>query len=221
MNRRESIKQLAISSFGFAVLPTEAKAGDPFPKESFGTVSSPDEIDDKEKKGKVPNGRLKEEAERDARLMKDKFFTPEELATVTILCDIILPADANSGSASQAGVPAFIEFMAKDRPQEFQTPLRGGLAWLDNQCLKRFEKKFSACSKTQQMEVVDEIAFPEKAKPQIRQGVAFFNLMRDLTMTGFYTTEMGFKDLGYVGNRPNNWEGVPAEVLAQYGLSYD
>jgi gluconate 2-dehydrogenase gamma chain len=211
MNRRESLKHIALSSFGFAVLPAEHAAGDP------SVVNL--ELD--KGKDKVPNGRLPEEAERDAKLMKEKFFTPQELATVTVLCDIILPADASSGSASQAGVPAFIEFMAKDRPNDFQTPLRGGLAWLDNQCVKRYEKRFTACSKTQQIEMVDDIAYPEKAEPALRQGVAFFNLMRDLTMTGFYTTEMGFKDLGYLGNRPNNWEGVPDDVLKQYQLAYD
>jgi hypothetical protein len=52
-------------------------------------------------------------------------------------------------------------------------------------------------------------------------GVSFFNKMRDLTATGFYTTQIGFDDLGYVGNRPNQWDGVPEEVLAQYGLKYD
>ena len=69
-------------------------------------------------------------------------------------------------------------------------------------------------------EIVDEIAWPEKAKPQVAQGVAFFNLMRNLTASGFYTTQMGVKDIGYIGNMPNQWNGVPADVLQQYGLAY-
>ncbi|HAC24478.1 MAG TPA: transcriptional initiation protein Tat, partial [Cytophagales bacterium] len=73
----------------------------------------------------------------------------------------------------------------------------------------------------QQIEVVDAIAFPERAQPEVRQGVAFFNLLRDLTATGFYTSEIGIKDLGYEGNRANQWDGVPQDVLDQYGLKYD
>lgn len=69
--------------------------------------------------------------------------------------------------------------------------------------------------------MVDEIAFPEKAKQGMEPGVAFFNLMRDLTATGFFTSKIGIKDLGYAGNRPNQWDGVPQEVLDQYGVKYD
>jgi hypothetical protein len=68
--------------------------------------------------------------------------------------------------------------------------------------------------------MIDEIAFPEKAKPEMKQGVAFFNLMRDLTATGFFTSQIGIKDLGYAGNKPNQWDGVPQDVLDQYGLKY-
>jgi hypothetical protein len=168
----------------------------------------------------VPNGRTKEEAARDAQLQKEKFFTAHELKTVSVLSDIILPADAQSGSATQAGVPAFIEFMMKDQPT-YQTPMRGGLMWLDSQAKKRFEKKFVNCTSTQQLEIVDDIAYPEDVKPDMRQGVAFFNLMRNFVVTGFYTSQMGIKDLGYMGNTPNVWQGVPEDVLKQYGLSYD
>jgi hypothetical protein len=115
-------------------------------------------------------------------------------------------------------VPAFIEFIAKDMPYQ-QTPLRGGMMWLDNQSTKRFGKKFVEASATERIQLVEDIAYPEQAKPAMKQGVAFFNLMRDLTMTGFYTTEMGIKDLGYIGNQPNVWQGVPEEVLKQYGLT--
>lgn len=98
--------------------------------------------------------------------------------------------------------------------------MRGGLRWLDLQCLKRYNNSFVECSQKQQIEMVDAIAYPKKAKPEMKQGVAFFNLMRNLTATGFYTTEMGGKDVGYMGNTPNQWEGVPADVLEQYNLAY-
>jgi gluconate 2-dehydrogenase gamma chain len=103
-----------------------------------------------------------------------------------------------------------------------QTPLRGGLRWLDVQCMKRYDKGFKDCSPQQQIEMVDLIAYPERAKgkTELTQGVAFFNKMRDLTATGFYTSQMGVKDLGYLGNQPTQWNGVPDEVLKQYGLAY-
>ncbi|WP_373551354.1 gluconate 2-dehydrogenase subunit 3 family protein [Haliscomenobacter sp.] len=209
MKRRDLLKNIALTSVGVATAAT-------------GLNASPTKESDleagKKKKKKAAPGRTPEEVERDAKLMAETFFTPHEMATITVICDIILPADATSGSASQAGVPAFIEFMAKDMPQQ-QTPLRGGMMWIDNQAMKRFGKKFVACTAAERIQIVDDIAYPEQAKPAMKQGVAFFNLMRDLTMTGFYTTEMGFQDLGYVGNQPNTWLGVPEEVLKQYGLT--
>lgn len=203
MKRRDSLKALTLTSLGAAVLPVEA------------AVPAPPETP-----VKVPGGRQKFEAIRDAKLMAEKFFTPRELQTITVLSDIIVPADAKSGSASQAGVPAFIEFIVKDQPR-WQTPLRGGMRWLDNTCVKRFGKPFVECTKAQQLQMVDDIAYPQEVKPEYSQGAAFFSSMRNLTLTGFYTSQIGIKDLGYVGNTPNNWEGVPADVLAQYGLSYD
>ncbi|GAB3182177.1 gluconate 2-dehydrogenase subunit 3 family protein [Telluribacter humicola] len=209
MKRRDSLKALTISSLGVVGLnPQETLAE----QRALETALADDPI-------KIPGGRLKEEAIRDAKLMKEKFFTPQELATITVLADIIIPADSKSGSATQAGVPAFIEFMMKDQPQ-WQTPFRGGLRWLDVESRKRFNKPFTAVTKAQQIELVDDIAYPEKAKPEMSQGVAFFNIMRNFTATGFYTSQIGIKDIGYMGNTPNQWEGVPADVLKQYGVSY-
>lgn len=166
-------------------------------------------------------------------LAMDKVFTDHEMATITLLADIIIPKDEVSGSASDAKVPEFIEFIVKDMPQH-QVPMKGGLRWLDMHCFKRFEKSFKDCDTKQQIEVVDDIAYPEieytdtngnkvkkgKIKPGMAQGVKFFSLMRDLTTTGFYTSEIGVKDIGYAGNTPTKWNGVPDEVLKQYNLAY-
>ncbi|HET9431046.1 MAG TPA: gluconate 2-dehydrogenase subunit 3 family protein [Chitinophagaceae bacterium] len=152
-------------------------------------------------------------------LASEKFFTPQEMTTITILGDIIIPRDEVSGSASDAKVPDFIEFIVKDMPKH-QVPMRGGLRWLDVQCLNRYNRPFKDCTKEQQLELVEEIAYPAKAKPGMKQGVSFFNLMRNLTATGFYTSEIGVKDIGYAGNQANQWNGVPPEVLQQYKLSY-
>jgi hypothetical protein len=141
------------------------------------------------------------------------------MATIAILSDIIIPKDDVSGSATDAKVPEFIEFIVKDMPNH-QTPLRGGLRWLDMQCLNRYNNAFKDCTKAQQIELIDQIAYPKKAKPEMAQGVSFFNKMRDMVATGFYTSEIGVKDIGYIGNTANQWNGVPDDVLKQYGLAY-
>ena len=135
------------------------------------------------------------------------------------MSNIIITADEVSGSATDANVPDFIEFIVKDKP-EHQVPMRGGLRWLDMQMARRHGKAFKDSSREQQMAMVNAIAYPAKAAPDMAPGVAFFNRMRDLTVTGFYTSEIGIKDVGYMGNRPNQWNGVPEEVLKQYNVSY-
>ena len=155
------------------------------------------------------------------------------MKTIKVLQDIIIPKDDISGSASDAKVHEFIGYIVKEKT-ELQTPLRGGLRWLDLQCIKRYEKSFVECDSKQQLAMVDDIAWPEieykddkgnvvkkgKVKPNMQQGVSFFSLLRNLVATGFYTSEIGVKDLGYAGNTPNRWNGVPDDVLKQYNLAY-
>jgi hypothetical protein len=162
-------------------------------------------------------GRQDFEIARDKELAAITFFDAHEMATIALIADLILPKDTKSGSASDAGVPAFIEFIVKDEPVH-QLPMRGGLRWLDIQCLNRYGKDFIGCMPVQRTEMLDEIAYPMKAKPEMQQGVVFFNKIRDLTAIGFFTSKMGIEDLGYKGNSPGKWEGVPPEVLKQYGL---
>lgn len=211
MKRRDSLKALTLSSLGITALSPQIALAE---QRELDTQMPP------ETPLKIPGGRTKDEAIRDAKLMKDKFLTAPEMATIKVLVDIIIPADDKGGSATQAGVPDFIEFIAKDMPQN-QIPLRGGLKWLELESNKRFQKGFTLLTKSQQLQIVDDIAYPEKAKPMHSQGVAFFNLMRNLTASGYYTSKIGIADLGYMGNTPNVWEGVPADVLKQYGLSYE
>jgi gluconate 2-dehydrogenase gamma chain len=206
MKRRDTLKALTFSSLGFAALN---------PQDALAEKRAVSEAALADVPIKVPGGRLKEEAIRDAKLKAEKFFTVAELATIKVLADIIIPADSKSGSASQAGVPAFIEFIVKDIPMH-QVPMRGGLKWIDREAQKRFNKIFTLLTKAQQLQIVDDIAYPQKAKAKHSQGVAFFNLMRNLTASGFYTTRIGFDDIGYVGNTPNVWQGPPEEVLKQY-----
>lgn len=208
MDRRKSIKALLLGSASSGVLLEACKNNDKKVTENskVSLFTGPERMaEEKEAYNKFAGA--------------DRFFTAHELATITILADIIIPKDDFSGSASDAKVTDFIDYIVKEKT-EHQTPLRGGLRWLDMQSLKRFEKTFKEADAKQQIEIVDEIAYPKKAKPEMKQGASFFSLVRNLTATGFYTTEMGVKDVGYVGNRPNQWNGVPDEVLKQYGLAY-
>lgn len=165
-------------------------------------------------------GRTGYEADHDKRLFSERFFTDDEFGMIKILADIIIPADQESGGALDAGVPDFIEFMMKDHPP-FQLVTRGGLMWLNNQCNRRYGKVFTMCSETERMEMIDLIAWPDQATAEMRYGVRFFNRMRDLTATGYFTSQMGVDYLGYEGNRPGFWDGVPEEVLEKHGLKYD
>jgi hypothetical protein len=224
MDRRKSLKLIATGAIAAPAVLAGCKPGDKKATETpvdqkapaFNLDRNPDEI-------KYENDLL----------AQGKFFTDHEMATITLLGDIIIPRDEVSGSASDAQVPAFIDFIVRDMP-EHQLPMRGGLAWVDMQCLKRFEKPFTGCTPSQQIELVEDIAYPEieykddkgkkikkgSVKKGMEPGVSFFSLIRNLVMTGFYTSEIGVKDIGYQGNTPTKWNGVPDEVLKQYGVAY-
>ena len=165
--------------------------------------------------------RRTQQARRAAPRFKPSFFTAHEYATVMLLADMIIPKDERSGSAGDAGVPEFMDFMMTDQPAR-QVPMRGGLAWLDHECQLRFDKVFLECVETQRTAVLDDIAWPAKAKPEFAHGVAFFTSFRDLTAAGFWTTRMGIDDLQYTGNRSvARWNGCPDAALKKLGVSYD
>jgi hypothetical protein len=146
------------------------------------------------------------------------FFNAHEWATVRLLVDLIIPKDGRSGSATDAGVPEFMDFMMHDQPNR-QTAMRGGLAWIDHQCQIRFDKAFVDCAPDQRAAVLDDIAWPKTAKPEYRHGVAFFNSFRDLTASGFFSSQMGVQDLKYMGNvMVPEWKGCPPEALKKLGL---
>lgn len=206
MDRRESLKLIAWSTISSSLILDACKADKARPA----APAAP---------GAPSIDRMAEEQAEYDRLIKGKFLTDDELATVAVLSDIIIPRDSVSGSATDAKVPDFIAFMVMDKP-ELQTPVRGGLRWLDLQSVRLYGKPFREAAAKDQIALVDQIAYPDRAKPEMKQGVHFFNLMRNLTASGFYTSEIGLKDVGYIGNQPTQWNGVPAEVLAQYKLSY-
>lgn len=150
-----------------------------------------------------------------------EFFTPHELQTVTLLADLVIPRDDRSGSASDAGVPAFIDFMMTDRPS-MQVPIRGGLAWLDAESHRRFARTFVDAAPAQRTAILDDIAWPARAPAALSQGVAFFNRFRNLVASGFWSSKMGVEDLRFMGNTVVPvWNGCPESALRQLGVAYD
>jgi len=149
-----------------------------------------------------------------------RFFTAHEWRTVHLLVDYVIPPDERSGSATDAGVPAFLDFMMLDRP-DLQTPIRGGLHWLDAACRERFGAAFVDCTSEARAQILDAIAWPARARPEASQGVAFFSHFRDLTASGFWSSPMGVADLQYLGNTVvHEWAGCPQAALDKLGVSY-
>jgi len=210
MDRRESLKSILLGSIAGGLVITSCE-----PNMA---------IDDLAISEKAAHyfGRTPEEKEELAKLYAETFFSKHHMETLAVLCALILPANDTYGSATDAGVPDFIEFMSKDIP-EMQTPLRGGLMWLDHTCNTNFGTEFKLTIPEQQKQVLDAIAYPDVEIPNNEQvlEVQFFSLMRNLTLTGYFTSKMGIEDLGYKGNTPNIWDGVPEEVLNQHGVNYD
>ena len=175
---------------------------------------------------------------------KPKFFTPLEWQTVRILVNLIIPKDERSGSATDAGVPEFMDYLMDDPKDEGrsrearQTAMRGGLAWINSICAKRFGHDFVTCAEAERTTLLDEIAYfkghdeeeeeaemrkPKQLMVHIHHGPSFFNSFRDLTASGFWSSKMGILDLGYMGNTfVAEWTGgAPREVLARLGVAED
>ncbi|HVH67909.1 MAG TPA: gluconate 2-dehydrogenase subunit 3 family protein [Gemmatimonadales bacterium] len=190
MKRRESIKLLA-SAAGLALTPAQVQRAAEYAAKARGWGA-----------------------------YEPKHFTPHEWDTVRLLVDLIIPKDERSGSAIDAGVPEFMDFMLGD-DRDLETPIRGGLAWLDHECDDRYGKTFLTASDAERTGVLNDIAWPKRAKPEHAAGVAFFNSFRDLTASGFFSSRMGVQDLRYIGNTfVAEWKGCPPEALAKLGVSY-
>ncbi len=214
MDRRESIKSLLLGSVAGGLVIHGCTPG-------METTATESELAFS-KAAALNYGRTPEEIAHIADLYAEQFFNEHEMATLAVLCDLILPANTTHGSASSVGVPDFIDFMAKDYP-DFQLPLRGGLMWLDHESNTRYQKVFKDGAADEQKAILDEIAFhdPEVSLQEQAAELQFFVLLRNLTLTGYYTTKEGIEDLGYKGNSPNVWDGVPEDVLQKHGLAYE
>jgi hypothetical protein len=161
------------------------------------------------------------EAAKQATAFKPKFFTAHEYATVAVLVDLVIPRDERSGSATDAGVPEFMDFMMMDQPRR-KVAMRGGLALIDRLSESRFGKRFLACTDPQRRQLLDEIAYTSNPDPGLHQAIVFFSSFRDLTASGFWTTKMGVADLQYQGNVfVDEWNGCPSAALDKLGVRYE
>ncbi len=153
-----------------------------------------------------------------------KFYTPHEWKTVRMLADIIIPKDERSGSATDAKAPEFMDFMLaeKDTSEKDRVQARGGLAWLDGEMKRRFGTDFVSSTDAQRTEVLDDIAYGKRVKPELRRGAAFFNSFRASVASAFYSSAMGWQDVQYIGNVFNpGWHGCPPEATKKLGVSYE
>ena len=209
MDRRKSLKTIALGSVAGSLAFT-------------GCTPSKEKTEEIAKGAETFYGRTPEEKELIQELKEEQFLNEHEMATLTVLCDLILPPSEQYKGASDANVVEFIEFMTKDFPP-FQMDIRGGLMWLDHTSNTVYNLVFKEASEEQQKAILDEIAFYDAEVPAHERpfGVNFFSLIRNLTMTGFYTSKVGIEELGYKGNMPNVWNGVPDDVLEQHGVAYD
>jgi len=198
LDRREAVKALALIPFAFSFdlsAPQAARAA----RAMAETSAAPDTY-------------------------TPKFFKASEWKTVRMLADYIIPRDERSGSATDAKVPEYIDFLMadKDASDSSRIAMRGGLGWIDFECVERFGKSFVNSTDAQRRQVLNDVAWPKKARPEMSHGVAFFNRFRDLTASGFFSSEMGWKDVRYVGNVFNpNWAGCPPAALTKLGVTGD
>jgi hypothetical protein len=150
-----------------------------------------------------------------------KVFSAHEWNTVRVLVDLVIPRDARSGSATDAQVPEFMDVFMESR-ENMRNWMRTGLTWLDDECKKRFTKTFVDCDDTQRRAVLDDIAWPSRARPEMQAGVRFFNSFRTFTSSCFWSSKMGVDDLQYMGNRPiAQWNGCPPDALDKLGVRYE
>ena len=155
---------------------------------------------------------------------QNRFFTARESRTVRVLADDIIPREARSGSATDAGVPAFLDhnLASSETSVEVRTQWRGGLRWIDTESRRRFGVAYAAATAAQRHQILDDIAYPDRVRPEFRHGSAFFLRCRDMVAAGFFSSAIGVKDLRYQGNTAMpTWTGCPEPALRKLGVSYD
>jgi gluconate 2-dehydrogenase gamma chain len=148
---------------------------------------------------------------------KPKWFQPDEWRTINVMVDLIIPRDEKSGSATEAGVPQYMDFFCSEYTS--YAWMRDALRWFDGFAYNTYKKSFYKCTDAERRALFDRVAWPARAAADARDGVAHFNRLRDFTASGFFSSQMGVKDLGYIGNvaRPT-WSGCPPEANRHLGV---
>jgi len=149
------------------------------------------------------------------------FFTAAELALLGQLADMIIPSDERSGSATDSGALVYMDFVVGESSPKTQQAWREGLKWFDEECQRRYSRVFVECSVSQRAALLDAVAWPDRTDKALKAQGEFFNRLRDLTGSAFFSSKMGVHDLGYMGNVPNpDWQGAPKAALDELGVSY-
>ena len=152
---------------------------------------------------------------------KPKIFTPDEWREVRALVDLVIPRDARSGGATDAGVPEFMDFILQEYPGN-RTWMREYLSWMNAEARRRFSHGIQSCTDAERRAILDDIAWPRKTRAELKPGVDLFNRFRDFTASGFFSSKVGVKDLQYLGNVAlGAWPGCPPAALARIGVSYE
>jgi len=145
-----------------------------------------------------------------------KCFTAHEFKTLQRLSDLIIPADDHSPGALEAGAAEWIDYMAGNSPDLAQI-FTGGFGWLDHQMQQHHGVDFIDAKPEQQTAVLDAIAYKKNEMPENAPGIHFFSWLRNLVTDAYYTSPIGIKDLGYMGNTAVSEFHVP-EAALQYAL---
>ena len=210
MNRREALQNLLAIPAGLALAPDAIERAAAHAHEALEPQHGTHE------QGARAQGAGAQPAA--PRPYAPKQFTTDEWRSARLLANYVIPRDARSGSATDAGVPEFMDFMLGESAG-MRSWMKNGLAWMNAECRVRFRKGFVSCSDAERRELLDAIAFPKKAAAEMKPGVDFFSNFRNLTASGFFSSRIGIADLGYIGNRPvATWEGTPPEVMRTLGL---
>ncbi len=209
VSRREALKVLGMAPLGAVALSqesTQQSAQQQPPREGHQTPNQP-----------------ARDTKQPVSQPKRRFFSAKEMRTVRVLADDIIPRDAKSGSATDAGVLEFMDFnlSVEETSQETRIAFRGGLRWMDKESRARFGVDYATASAAQRHAILDDISWPKQAKPEFSHGVSFFIRFRDMVASGFFSSQIGYTDVQYKGNAfVPVWNGCPPEALRKLGVSY-
>ncbi|MGQ0713110.1 MAG: gluconate 2-dehydrogenase subunit 3 family protein [Gemmatimonadaceae bacterium] len=208
LTRRAALKVLGAAPIAGALAWQQQQQGQQKPRQTHEAPNQP--AQDTKQPARAPR--------------QNKFFTAREARTVRVLADDVIPRDERSGSATEAGVLAFLDFNLSEpeSSRETRTAWRGGLRWLDAESRRRFGVAYASAKAAQRHQILDDIAWPDRVRPELRHGAAFFARARDMVAAGFFSSAMGYRDLQYQGNVfVPKWSGCPEPALQKLGVSYD